>query len=75
MHMCTHKKTGRKYAVKVVNATHLSSQADADIQREVGIMKALNHRYIVHLKEAILDGGMYYMVEEYLHGGCVVPYC
>ena len=68
VHKCTHKKTGRKYAVKIVDASRLSAQEDADIQREVGIMKALNHRYIVHLKEAIQDG-MYYMVEEYLHGG------
>ena len=71
VHKCTHKKTGRQYAVKIVDASRLSRQEDADIQREVGIMKALNHRYIVHLKEAVHDANMYYMVEEYLHGGCV----
>uniref|UniRef100_A0A8C9Z240 Ribosomal protein S6 kinase n=1 Tax=Sander lucioperca TaxID=283035 RepID=A0A8C9Z240_SANLU len=62
---CTHKKTGQKYAVKIV-----SKRMEAQTQREVAALKLCDgHPNIVKLQEIYHDQLHTYLVLELLGGG------
>lgn len=60
---CTHKATGKEYAVKIVRRTH-------DCTQEVNLLRACQgHPNIVTLHEFMQDESYNYLVLEYLKGG------
>uniref|UniRef100_A0A8C5ER00 Ribosomal protein S6 kinase n=1 Tax=Gouania willdenowi TaxID=441366 RepID=A0A8C5ER00_GOUWI len=62
---CTHKKTGQKYAVKIV-----SKRMEAQTQREIAALKLCDgHSNIVKLHEIYHDQLHTYLVLELLGGG------
>lgn len=60
---CTHRATGKEYAVKIVSRKR-------DVTQEVNLLRACQgHPNIVTLHEFIQDEGYSYLILEYLKGG------
>ncbi|KAG8535242.1 hypothetical protein GDO81_029054 [Engystomops pustulosus] len=47
----THRETGKKWAIKKVNREKAGSSAVKLLEREVSILKRVNHDHIIHLEE------------------------
>ncbi|MEE6498680.1 hypothetical protein FKM82_003204 [Ascaphus truei] len=47
----THKETDKKWAIKKVNREKAGSSAVKLLEREVTILKRVNHEHIIHLEE------------------------
>ncbi|KAJ8247556.1 hypothetical protein GJAV_G00247690 [Gymnothorax javanicus] len=65
----THVETQKKWAVKKVNREKAGSQGVKLLEREVGILKRVNHRHIIHLEEVFETPKKMYMVTELCEGG------
>ncbi|XP_016330944.1 ribosomal protein S6 kinase alpha-5-like isoform X1 [Sinocyclocheilus anshuiensis] len=67
---CTHKKTGQKYAVKIVSKSLLFCRMEALTQKEIAALKLCDgHPNIVKLYEIYHDQLHTYLVLELLQGG------
>ncbi|CAG9328010.1 unnamed protein product [Blepharisma stoltei] len=66
---CTHKKSGKLRAVKIYKKAilHLNNNRDF-FQREIEVLKYLDHPYIIKLYELFEDQSQYYIVMEYTRG-------
>jgi len=63
------KKTGEIVAVKIIEKKQNPEKLET-VQREIELMKRLNHKNIVCLKDVVEDeDGKIYMVLEYVSGG------
>ncbi|XP_055832705.1 CBL-interacting serine/threonine-protein kinase 11 [Solanum dulcamara] len=63
---------GRNVAIKVINKSNLSNKdgiPDKHIEREVSVMRQLQHPYIVRLYEVLATKTKIYFVMEYVKGG------
>lgn len=63
---------GRSVAIKVINKKNLSNKdgiPDKHIEREVSVMRQLQHPYIVRLYEVLATKTKIYFVMEYVKGG------
>lgn len=70
-----HKKIpDLKVAIKIINKTKLDEDTLRMIQREVRIMKLLNHPHIIRLYEVIETTRMLFLIMEYAEGGEVMDY-
>lgn len=54
MYRCNEKSTGRKFAAKFVITNRKEDRED--VEREVDIMKSLQHRRLLQLYDAFDDG-------------------
>lgn len=64
--------TGKSVAIKVINKNNISNKdglPDKKIEREVCIMRQLQHPYIVRLHEVLATKTKIYFVMEYVKGG------
>eukprot|EP01023_Acetabularia_acetabulum_P045168 TRINITY_DN4573_c0_g1_i4.p1 TRINITY_DN4573_c0_g1~~TRINITY_DN4573_c0_g1_i4.p1 ORF type:complete len:480 (+),score=72.76 TRINITY_DN4573_c0_g1_i4:131-1570(+) len=65
-----HKDTHEPVAIKVMEKSKLiESKMVEQIKKEISIMKALNHPYIVDLKEVLASKEKIYMIMELVPGG------
>mmetsp|Transcript_16332 Transcript_16332/g.23951 ORF Transcript_16332/g.23951 Transcript_16332/m.23951 type:complete len:320 (-) Transcript_16332:460-1419(-) len=64
-----HKKTGEKYAIKVVKRAQLSADEEVALQEEIGILADLCHANILYLYDSFAETKFYYLVTELLLGG------
>ena len=65
-----HKKTGEIVAIKKINITFTKNLTRDHIEREINIMKTLNHPHIVKLYENIYDTyNNVYLIMEYCPNG------
>lgn len=65
-----HKVTGNKVAVKVICKTSMNSvQSFARFRREIGLLKLIEHPFIVQLFDIIEDDEAFYLVMEYVENG------
>ncbi|XP_033127970.1 serine/threonine-protein kinase 33-like [Anneissia japonica] len=61
--------TDQKLAIKIVNKEKAGSSAVKLLEREVGIMKIVKHKYIVHLEEVYETPKKMYLVMEFCGEG------
>lgn len=67
--LARHKVTKTQVAIKIIDKTRLSSNDMEKINREVQIMKLLNHPHIIKLYQVMETKDMLYMVTEYAPNG------
>ena len=66
----------REVAIKVVEASHASSETATRFRQEVKILAQLNHKGIAQLLDAgETDTGLPYLVMEYINGSPIDEYC
>ncbi|XP_073514038.1 serine/threonine-protein kinase 33 [Phyllobates terribilis] len=65
----THKETGKKWAIKKVHREKAGSSAVKLLEREVSILKRVNHDHIIHLEEVFETPKRVYLVMELCEGG------
>uniref|UniRef100_A0A8D0CAB0 Serine/threonine-protein kinase 33 n=1 Tax=Salvator merianae TaxID=96440 RepID=A0A8D0CAB0_SALMN len=65
----THKETGVKWAIKKVNREKAGSSAVKLLEREVSILKRVNHEHIIHLEEVFETPKRVYLVMELCEDG------
>lgn len=75
MRLATHHLSRRKVAVKVIDKTKLSDHNEASrIQREIRVLKRLNHAAIIRLFEVLEAGSKLFLVMEYAPAGSLLDY-
>ena len=67
--LCTARKTGKKFAMKIVNRDSLSEYLEEALGLEVSILNELDHPNIMRLESAFTTTKSYYLVTELLEGG------
>lgn len=65
----TNKTTGEKWAIKAVNKEKAGTSAVKLLEREVLIMKKINHEHLVHLEEIYETSKRMYLVMELCDAG------
>ncbi|KAK0140240.1 Serine/threonine-protein kinase 33 [Merluccius polli] len=65
----THLDTKKKWAIKKVNREKAGSHGVILLEREVNILKHVNHPHIIHLKEVFETPMNMYLVTELCDGG------
>jgi len=70
VHLCVDKKTGTKFAVKIIDKTKASAESDEKrLKTEIAILKQVKHTNIVCLKELFDTHDKLYLVMELVTGG------
>ncbi|XP_074095594.1 uncharacterized protein LOC141525141 isoform X2 [Cotesia typhae] len=67
VYLCKDKKNGLKLAVKIVNTTKKEDRRS--VEREVEIMRRLQHPRLIQLYDAIDNAKQFYVVLELIEGG------
>lgn len=67
--MAKKKKTNETVAVKIVDKTNLTSREVRGLQKEVEILKTVNHKNVVKLYDYYEEEQIMYVVMEYVGGG------
>ncbi|KAF0700301.1 Aste57867_9179 [Aphanomyces stellatus] len=65
----THIATGKVYAAKCLNLKHISAQEMQNIEREVCILKQLQHPNVISCKAYFLEVHAGYIVTDLMEGG------
>ncbi|XP_053490868.1 serine/threonine-protein kinase 33, partial [Ictalurus furcatus] len=65
----THVETQKKWAIKKVNKEKAGSSGVKLLEREVNILKRVNHRHIIHLEEVFETPERMYLVVDLCEGG------
>ncbi|XP_049321353.1 serine/threonine-protein kinase 33 isoform X2 [Astyanax mexicanus] len=65
----THIETQKKWAIKKVNKEKAGSSGVRLLEREVSILKQVNHAHIIHLEEVFETPKKMYLVMELCEGG------
>ena len=71
---CIEKKSGKEYAVKIIEKNKLKKKDMDLILQEKNYMKLIKHRNIVSLKEDFEDEKYIYLVMDYYKGGDLYSY-
>ena len=70
--VATHKLSGMRVAIKIINKLKLTAETIRMVHREVAIMKMLRHPNIIRLYEVIDTPALLFLVMEYAPGGEVM---
>ncbi|CAB3401032.1 unnamed protein product [Caenorhabditis bovis] len=70
----THCITGRKVAVKIVNKEKLSESVLQKVEREIAIMKLIEHPHVLHLYDVYENKKYLYLLLEHVSGGELFDY-
>ncbi|KAG7468460.1 hypothetical protein MATL_G00143490 [Megalops atlanticus] len=65
----THNETKKTWAIKKVNREKAGSSGVKLLEREVSILKRVNHKHIIHLEEVFETPQRMYLVTELCEGG------
>ncbi|GAA6069632.1 serine/threonine-protein kinase 33 [Tachysurus ichikawai] len=65
----THMDTQKKWAIKKVNKEKAGSSGVKLLEREVNILKQVNHKHIIHLEEVFETHERMYLVVDLCEGG------
>eukprot|EP00056_Hartaetosiga_gracilis_P013173 m.216177 g.216177 ORF g.216177 m.216177 type:complete len:581 (+) comp13803_c0_seq1:128-1870(+) len=74
VYLAKHKVSGVEVAVKIIEKTNLNPEGLYKVNREVRILKKLNHPNIVKLYEVCDTPKKLYLIMEYASGGEVFDY-
>lgn len=64
-----HKETGKDWAMKVINKEKAGGPVIKLLEREVGILKRVQHEHIISLNEVFETAKKMYLVMELCEGG------
>ncbi|KAK9862862.1 hypothetical protein WJX84_010508 [Apatococcus fuscideae] len=64
-----HEGTGNEVAIKEICTDKLNSRLRQSLESEVAILKRIDHKNIVHLKEVIAERNKLFLVMEFCAGG------
>lgn len=68
--LAQHQETGVEYAIKILDKSDIkANELTVNVRREIAIMKALNHRNIVNLREVLSSKTKLYIVMDLVRGG------
>lgn len=68
--LAQHQETGQQYAIKILDKSDIkANELTVNVRREIAIMKALNHRNIVNLREVLSSKTKLYIVMDLVRGG------
>ncbi|TMS37184.1 hypothetical protein L596_004164 [Steinernema carpocapsae] len=70
----THCITGRKVAIKIVNKEKLSDSVLQKVEREIAIMKLIEHPHVLHLFDVYENKKYLYLLLEHVSGGELFDY-
>ncbi|KAK5970619.1 Serine/threonine-protein kinase BRSK2 [Trichostrongylus colubriformis] len=70
----THCITGRKVAIKIVNKEKLSDSVLQKVEREIAIMKLIEHPHVLHLYDVYENKKYLYLLLEHVSGGELFDY-
>ncbi|PAV64771.1 hypothetical protein WR25_26259 isoform A [Diploscapter pachys] len=70
----THCITGRKVAIKIVNKEKLSESVLQKVEREIAIMKLIEHPHVLHLFDVYENKKYLYLLLEHVSGGELFDY-
>jgi|Transcript_59479 serine/threonine protein kinase len=69
VHKCVNKKSGKSFAVKVVNKCKTTPSQLKDLDAEISIMRKLRHESIISLYEVVASATSLYIILELVRGG------
>ncbi|KAM9454946.1 serine/threonine-protein kinase SIK2-like isoform 1-T2 [Clarias gariepinus] len=72
--LARHKVTKTQVAIKIIDKTRLDASGLEKLNREVKIMKLLNHPHIIQLYQVMETKNMLYIVTEYANNGEMFDY-
>ena len=68
--LAQHQDSGQEYAIKILDKSDIkANELTVNVRREIAIMKALNHRNIVNLREVLSSKHKLYIVMDLVSGG------
>lgn len=68
--LAQHQETGKEYAIKILDKSDIkANELTVNVRREIAIMKALNHKNIVNLREVLSSKSKLYIVMDLVRGG------
>eukprot|EP00177_Eucheuma_denticulatum_P003276 GFKZ01005918.1.p1 GENE.GFKZ01005918.1~~GFKZ01005918.1.p1 ORF type:complete len:430 (+),score=74.08 GFKZ01005918.1:464-1753(+) len=68
--LAQHQETGVEYAIKILDKSDIkANELTVNVRREIAIMKALNHKNIVNLREVLSSKSKLYIVMDLVRGG------
>lgn len=68
--LAQHQETGHEYAIKILDKSDIkANELTVNVRREIAIMKALNHKNIVNLREVLSSKSKLYIVMDLVRGG------
>ncbi|CDW58095.1 BR serine:threonine protein kinase 2 [Trichuris trichiura] len=70
----THVSNGRKVAIKIIRKEKLSDTVLMKVEREIAIMKLIDHPYILRLYDVYENRKYLYLVLEHVGGGELFDY-
>ncbi|GMR62437.1 hypothetical protein PMAYCL1PPCAC_32632, partial [Pristionchus mayeri] len=70
----THCISGRKVAIKIVNKEKLSDSVLQKVEREIAIMKLIEHPHVLHLYDVYENKKYLYLLLEHVSGGELFDY-
>lgn len=75
MRVATHKKTNKKYAIKVYDKSKLTdTNRQRSVRREIKLLQKMSHKNIVKIYEAFETDDHVYLVMEYVAGDNLYGY-
>ena len=72
VHMCLHRATRRKFAVKIIDSKKFglnSGLSSVDLREEAQMMRSLNHPHIIKVVDTFDVDGVIFIVMEHVSGG------
>lgn len=69
VYACVHKETGIERAVKILDRSESSEEANEEVMQEFSILKQLDHPNIMQVFDLLFDESHYYIVTEICRGG------
>lgn len=67
--LATHKITRSKVAVKIIPRTNFSDESHDRFEREVDLIKDLDHPFIAEFFDVVQDSNNFYVIMEYVENG------
>jgi PAS domain S-box-containing protein len=72
--LAVHRQTGHKVAIKIIPKAHLDRLSMQRVQREIEILKQLNHPNVCHLIDVTEQPEALFLIIEYCEGGDLLAY-
>jgi Ca2+-binding EF-hand superfamily protein/tRNA A-37 threonylcarbamoyl transferase component Bud32 len=69
VHLCVHKVTLKKYAVKIIDKTGMTASERDLLRTEIAVLQLVNHPHIVHLKNVFETRSRIYIIMTLVEGG------
>ena len=70
VHLAINSRDNKEYAIKILDINKIIKEnLDKNIEKEVALMKKINHPYIVKLFEVMSTNQKILLVMEYIEGG------